>query len=91
MATTNLEERLRKYGMLERIERLVAVVEDAAGDVEKADEAERRVIEELRQMGSEVLHAWAERKAEQKAGDVRKAGGVQGHGKKNLGGRLPSG
>ena len=43
---------------------LLAVVEDAAGDCAKADAAERRVIDELRQMGNDVLTAWAERGVE---------------------------
>jgi hypothetical protein len=91
MAEKSLEERLRELGMLERIERLVGVVEDAEGDVEKADEAERRLIEELRKMGSEALHAWAGRKSEQKAEDIRRTGGTEGHGKKNPGGAPHSG
>ncbi len=47
-----------------RMESLLGVVEDVAGDLEKADAAERRVIEELRQMGNEALAAWAERGVE---------------------------
>jgi len=43
-----------------RVESLLGVVEDAGGDLEKADAAERRVIEELRQMGNEVLTEWAQ-------------------------------
>jgi hypothetical protein len=39
---------------------LWTVVEDAVGDGEKADVAERRMIEELRQMGNAALIAWAE-------------------------------
>jgi len=61
----SLEERLREHPALyERINRLLEVVENAAGDVEKAAEAERRVIEELRQMGQEALQVWAERRQE---------------------------
>lgn len=60
----NLEERLREFpGLYERISDLVAVVENAAGDVVKADEAEQRVIEELRQIGQAALQGWAERKS----------------------------
>jgi hypothetical protein len=44
-----------------RFERMLDVIENAAGDVVKAAEAERRVIEELREMGNEVLHSWARR------------------------------
>ncbi|MCU0734708.1 MAG: hypothetical protein MUF20_04170, partial [Methylotetracoccus sp.] len=47
-----VEERLRDHPELRaKVESLLAVVENAAGDVEKAAEAERRVTEELRQMG----------------------------------------
>ena len=60
-----LIERLDRHPLLRaRVESLLAVVEDAAGDCEKADAAERRMIEELRQMGSEALTAWAERGVE---------------------------
>jgi hypothetical protein len=61
----NLEERLRAHpGLQERINRLLEVVENAAGDVNKAAEAERRVIEELRQIGQEALQGWATRRQE---------------------------
>ena len=60
-----LLDRLNRHPLLRaRVERLLAVVEDAAGDWETADAAERRVIEELRRMGNEVLTAWAERGVE---------------------------
>ena len=58
-----LVERLEKHPHLQaRITALLDVVENSAGDVVKADEAEQRVTEELRQMGHEALQAWAERK-----------------------------
>ena len=60
-----LLERLNRHPHLRaRMESLLAVVEDAAGDCAKADAAERRVIDELRQMGHDVLTAWAERGVE---------------------------
>jgi hypothetical protein len=59
----SLDERVRAYPQLRaRFEALLAVVENASGDAVKADEAEQRVIEELRQMGQEALQAWAQRK-----------------------------
>ena len=63
-----LLERLNRHPQMRtRVESLLAVVEDAAGDCERADAAERRVIEELRQMGNEALTAWAERGVERQA------------------------
>jgi len=67
-----LGERLNRHPRLRaRVESLLAVVEDAAGDCEQADAAERRVIEELRQMGNDVLTAWAERGVEKQAAAVQ--------------------
>src|SRR2546421_253997 len=62
-----LEERLKEYPELKaKIETLLGIIENAGGDIEKAAEAERRIIEELRQMGNEVLHGWARRQQEKK-------------------------
>ena len=53
-----LLERLNRHPLLRtRMEGLLAVVEDAEGDYERADAAERRVIDELRQMGNDALTA----------------------------------
>ena len=69
MMKQSLEERLRAHPWLyARIEQLLGVVENAAGDVAKAAEAERRVIEQVRQLGQEALQSWAERR--QQAGAV---------------------
>ena len=58
-----LEERLREYPELRaRFEEMLAIVENAAGDIVKADEAEQRVIEELGALGQSALQGWAERK-----------------------------
>ena len=74
----SLEERLRDHPELRaKMESLLAVVENAAGDVEKAAEAERRVTEELRQMGQEALQAWARRQAERKEQEVAQQSGVR--------------
>lgn len=55
--------RLAKHPHLQaRIGALLDVVENSSGDAVKADEAEQRVAEELRQMGHEALQAWAARK-----------------------------
>jgi hypothetical protein len=43
------------------MESLLNVVENAAGDCTKANDAEEHVIEELRKMGNEALHSWAEK------------------------------
>ena len=70
----SLEERLREHPELRaKMESLLAVVENAAGDVEKVAEAERRVTEELRQLGNEALHGWARRQAQRKEEEVNQS------------------
>src|SRR6266545_1828686 len=62
-AGRTLEERLREYPELRaRFEEMLAIVENADGDIVKADEAEEQVIQELRQLGQSALQGWAERK-----------------------------
>jgi hypothetical protein len=70
----NLEERLNRHPVLKaRIEGLLAIVEDAGGDLEKANAAEERVIEELRQMGNEILHGWAQNQEQKKSKELEES------------------
>lgn len=81
----SLEERLKGHPKLRaRMEQLLAVVENASGDIEKANEAEQRVFEELRQMGQEALTGWAERQHEKKEKALEAEGGVSRKEKKPL-------
>ena len=76
-----LLEALNRHPLLrQRMEQIVAVVEDTDGDVSRADAAERRMIEELQRLGQESLQAWAQRQVEQttratlESGEARRAG-----------------
>src|SRR5579871_4881322 len=69
-----------------RIVSLLAAVEDAQGDLKKADAAEQRMIEEMRRMGQEAMQAWAERQVEKTEQALREEGQVQREGKKNSAG-----
>jgi len=61
--------RLNQHPKLrERMEALLNVVENTAGDCTKADDAEQYVIEELRKMGNDALHCWGDN-AENKASE----------------------
>ena len=63
VSTTDLVKQLDKHPQLKaRIKAMLDVVENAEGDVVKADEAEQRFIEELRLMGLDAMQAWASRK-----------------------------
>lgn len=78
-------QRLNGHPVLRaRVESLLGVVEDAAGDLEKADAAERRVIEELRQMGNEALTAWAQSGIARCAAEARNEPEGRSGGKKNF-------
>ena len=74
-----------------RIMSLLAAVEDAGGDLKKADAAEQRMIDEMRRMGQEAMQAWAERQVEKTEQALRKEGQVQREGKKNSAGTRHSG
>ena len=63
ISTIDLVNQLDKHPQLKaRIKALLDVVENANGDVVKADEAEQRFVEELPQMGLDAMQAWAQRK-----------------------------
>jgi hypothetical protein len=87
-----LIRRLNQHPRLKnRIDSLLQVVENTAGDVTLADAAERRVIEEIRQMGHEALESWAVRQVEQTAGALEQAPGLWRNGQKKSVGTAPSG
>lgn len=63
--TKTLEERLAQHPELKtKIESLLSVVENAAGDLTQADEAEQAVIGEIRALGQAALAGWAEQSHE---------------------------
>lgn len=65
-----------------RIVSLLAAVEDAGGDLKKADAAEQRMIEEMRRMGQEAMQAWADGQVKKTEQVLREEGHVQREGKK---------
>jgi len=68
MNAEDLVARLKQHPtILARMESLLNLIDNADGDVVTADAAEFRTIDELRQMGSEVLHGWANTNAEKAA------------------------
>jgi hypothetical protein len=73
----DLLRRLGEYPEVKaRIENMLAIIENAGGDVKKADEAERRIIEELRQAGNEILQSWAQRQQRKKEEEYQAQPGV---------------
>jgi len=72
-----------------RIASMLAVVEDAGGDLKLADAAEMRLLEEIRRMGQEAMQAWADGQVHKTEEEVRRTGQVQREGKKNSAGTRP--
>lgn len=64
----SLEQRLNAHPELKaKIEDLLSVVENAQGDLIRADAAEQRVVEEIRQLGQTALQEWATRQHQQQS------------------------
>ena len=56
----SFSERLESYPELkEHVERMLDIVENTAGTVEKADDAEIQVVENMRKIGATALQQWA--------------------------------
>ena len=90
-ADERLLARLNQHPQLRgRVERLVDLVEDAGDDLRKADEAERRVIEEVRGLGQELLGDWADGQVVKRADELERTLGIWREGKKNSAGTVPS-
>lgn len=82
-----LSARLEKHPQLRaRVEQLLDLCEDFAGDLQHADDAERRVIGELRALGREVLEDWAMGQVEAGCEVLDRTAGVWREGKKNSAG-----
>lgn len=68
----------------ERVEQLLQVVEDTDNNLEKADAAEQRVIEEVRKIGHTALTEWATNKNNQYEQELSDQQGIQLAGKKTV-------
>lgn len=87
----SLEERLSLHPQLhQKIEQLVSVVESTGDDCALADEAERQVIEVLRQMGQEALSAWANQRIEHTSAHSNNNPALRSCGQKNSTGAPPT-
>jgi hypothetical protein len=64
----SFEQRLNAHPELRaKFEVLLSVVENAQGNLIRADAAEQRVIEEIRQLGQVALQDWATRQEQQQS------------------------
>jgi hypothetical protein len=76
--------------LLERMEALLNVVENAVVNCAKSDDAEQCVIDELRKMGNDALHCWADTAVDKAAEQTREhQPELHGNGKKKSAGTRP--
>jgi hypothetical protein len=76
----------------ERMETLLNIVDNVAGDCPKADAVEQSVIEEVRKLGNAALQSWAEPAVQKATAAMRhERPALQGNGKKKSGGTRRSG
>ena len=90
--TQTLVAKLAKHPWIkQRITSMLEVVENAQGDMKRADDAEARMIEEVCRLGQQALQAWAEHQVEQTEQALRQQGQAGRQGKKNYAGTQRSG
>lgn len=82
---STLDDRLSDYPELRaRIEALIDIMDNVDGDVVKADDAEERVMQEIRQIGRRAVQGWAERKHRRLVAEFDNRDGVSHKEKKRL-------
>ena len=74
----------RRPALKKRVESILSIAEDDGEGIVKADEAENRIIEEVRRMGNEVLTGWAESRLEKSDTPLPSGGDVVRSGKKKF-------
>jgi hypothetical protein len=88
---TNLAKRIARHPALqERIEAILNIMESTGDDLKRADDAERQIIETLRQLGHDALSGWAEQREEASAQQGRGESGWRPMGQKNSTGTAPT-
>lgn len=73
MNTQELAEKLAQYPVLkQRFEELVMLVDNGDSEMQRADVAEQRVIDSMRNLGHEALSYWVQKQAEQASHQAKK-------------------
>jgi membrane-bound ClpP family serine protease len=69
-----------------RVASIAVAMENAAGDLDDADAAEERLVEEMRHLGREALQGWAEKRVAATEQEIRQRPSLHRQGKKNSAG-----
>ena len=81
---SDFEERLNAHPLLKkRILSLFEIVEDRSGNYKTADDAEEKIIEEMRQFGNDLIRIWASEKESVIFEEKKSSENTVRHGKKN--------
>ena len=81
MAAMRAHPELRK-----RVASILVAVEGDEGELKEADAAEERLVEEMRLLGREALHSWAETRVEATEREIRQRPQMHRQGEKNSAG-----
>jgi hypothetical protein len=82
-----LLNRLQKQPAIRaRLVELLETAEDSTGELRLADDAEDRIVVQMRQMSLEVMQAWADNQVQRSEQEVRRSGHAHREGKKNSAG-----
>lgn len=91
MTSSDITDRLSRHPQLQkRIEHILDIMESSGDDLQRADEAERQIIELMRQMGHDALSGWADQRTEQAAEQGRDREDWRSAGEKNSTGTAPT-
>ena len=74
-----------------RVASIARAMENSDGDLDEADAAEERLVEEMRHLGRDALQGWAEKRVEATEQDIRRQPSLHRQGKKNSAGIRNSG
>jgi hypothetical protein len=82
---SDFEERLNSYPVLKkRLLSLFEIIDDRSGSYNSADNAEEKIIGEMRHLGNELMHIWASEKEAAGFAEIKNSSEkMVGHGKKN--------
>lgn len=88
---STITERLAHHPDLQkRVESILDIMESSGVDLRRADEAERQIIELVRQMGHDALSGWAKGRVEEEAKRVEQREDWRRAGEKNSTGTAPT-
>ena len=88
---TNILDRLARHPELQkRVEGILEILESSGSDLRRADEAERQITKQVRQLGHEALSGWAEGRVAEEAKRLEQSEDWRRAGEKNSTGIAPT-